>query len=91
MTHVSSFCPFSQMELAIADSLLINFFRSSMVDVENAHHHCCFTYELQSLTYEINGISVLLTVHYGNTPIQIYRKLHRQKTENFLTKTLIFF
>ena len=26
--------------------------------------------------------------HYENTPIQIYRKIHLQKTENFQIKTL---
>ena len=30
-------------------------------------------------------------VHYENTPIQIYRKFHLQKTENFQIKNLIFF
>ena len=29
--------------------------------------------------------------HYEITPIQIYRKFHLQKTENFQMKTLIFF
>ena len=29
--------------------------------------------------------------HYENTPIQIYRKIHLQKIENFQIKTLIFF
>ena len=30
-------------------------------------------------------------MHYENTPIQIYRKFHLQKTENFQIKILIFF
>ena len=29
--------------------------------------------------------------HYENTPIQIYRKFHLKKNENFLIKTLIHF
>ena len=29
--------------------------------------------------------------HYENTPIQIYRKFHLQKLENFQIKKLIFF
>ena len=29
-------------------------------------------------------------VHYENTPIQMYRKFHLQKTENFQIKKLIF-
>ena len=29
--------------------------------------------------------------HYENTPIQIYRKFHLQKPENFQIKTLINF
>ena len=35
---------------------------------------------------------VLLLLHYENTPIQIYRKLHLQKLKLFrYKKTLIFF
>ena len=30
-------------------------------------------------------------IHYENTPIQIYRKFHLQKTENFQVKTSVIF
>ena len=30
-------------------------------------------------------------IHYENTPIQIYRKFHRQKTENFQNKNFDIF
>ena len=30
-------------------------------------------------------------MHYENLPIQVYRKFHLQKTENFQIKTLILF
>ena len=34
----------------------------------------------------------LLPMHYENTPIQIYRKFHLKKTENFqIKKALTFF
>ena len=33
----------------------------------------------------------LLLSHYKNSPIQVYRKFHLQKTENFQIKTLILF
>ena len=29
--------------------------------------------------------------HYDNSPIQVYRKFHLQKTENFQIKTMILF
>ena len=43
------------------------------------------------LPFQIIFQSQFAVYRYGNMPIQIYRKLHLQKTENFLTKTLIFF
>ena len=33
----------------------------------------------------------IFCLHYENTPIQIYRKFHLQKNENFQIKTPIFF
>ena len=39
----------------------------------------------------INWVDSPQMIHYENTPIQIYRKFHLQKTENLLIKTLIFF
>ena len=32
-----------------------------------------------------------ITLHYENTPIQIYWKIYQQKYENFQIKILIFF
>ena len=34
---------------------------------------------------------IYLDVYYENTPIQIYRKFHLQKTENFQTKNFDIF
>ena len=34
---------------------------------------------------------IWLLGHYENTPIQIYRKFHLQKTETFQVKKIIFF
>ena len=36
-------------------------------------------------------LNIYFVKHYENTPIQIYRKFHHQKTENFQIKILIFF
>ena len=36
-------------------------------------------------------VNAALENHYENSPIQVYRKFHLQKTENFQIKTLILF
>ena len=37
------------------------------------------------------GCKMDIEIHYENMPIQIYRKFHLQKTENFQIRKLIFF
>ena len=41
--------------------------------------------------YKVKYILFLDALHYENTPIQIYRKFHLQKTENFQIQKLWYF
>ena len=51
-------------------------------------------YYMKLFSDVMNHVHILscgVSNHYENTPIQIYRKFHLQKIENFQIKTLILF
>ena len=71
-----------------------NNFANSVDPHEKAHKsRLVWSYTVCHLVLVLNGCPYLQqwTLHYENTPIQIYWKFYNQKRENFQIKIMIFF